>query len=305
MPTFRHLRSVIVIAETGSATKAARLLGTVPSALTADVAALEAEYGCRLFERDGRGMHPTEKGRELSRRAEQVLASLRALERGIKVPTSAIRGRVRLGLLASLAPSIAPPTVAEVAARFPDVGLTLVGAQSGDLADGLASGTLDLASLYRDEILPIHAAGPFWRDDLVLVGSQTLVADHAVTIEAALALPLALPSPRHGLRRLVERAAAARSLSVAPRVEVDAPTALPALLATGEVAAIVAASRRQALDAHLVQAPIAGLAREVTIARLRGTRLPAVLAVEEIVRRVADELFAGGAAHAVAQCPGP
>ena len=51
----RHLKVVCAIAETGSVTKAASLLGLAQPALTAQLQRIERTLGGPLFERDRRG----------------------------------------------------------------------------------------------------------------------------------------------------------------------------------------------------------------------------------------------------------
>lgn len=301
MPTFRQLRTATVVAETHSLTKAARLLGTVPSVLSADIAALEAEYGCPLFVRDGRGMRPTEKGRELARRAEAVLASLRDLERDIKVPTAAVSGLVRVGLVPTLVPLLAEPLVAAARASLPDVALNLVEGHSGDLLEALSQGRLHLATLYRHQTTPGHACGPFWREPLVLIGAAhrtEVAAGRPLDLAAVLGLPLALPSDAHGLRSVIERVTAAAGVALRPQVEVDSTAALEALVASGRYFAIVpmnlVSNRAARGDTAIAHAPVTGLYRELAVVRLRGTRHPTVLAMSEIIHTLADPLLAAG-----------
>ncbi len=54
----RHLKVVCAIAETGSVTKAASLLGLAQPALTAQLQRIERTLGGPLFERDRRGARP-------------------------------------------------------------------------------------------------------------------------------------------------------------------------------------------------------------------------------------------------------
>jgi DNA-binding transcriptional LysR family regulator len=76
----RHLRVVCAIAETGSVTKAASLLGLAQPALTAQLQRIERILGGPLFERDRRGATPTALGELVLARAKVVLPAMKGLQ---------------------------------------------------------------------------------------------------------------------------------------------------------------------------------------------------------------------------------
>jgi DNA-binding transcriptional LysR family regulator len=71
-------------------------------------------------------------------------------------------------------------------------------------------------------------------------------------------LPLVLPTPRFGLRRLLEAAAEERGLRIKPFMEVDALTMLAAILARVPVLTVLPASsvRRELAAGELTAHPI-------------------------------------------------
>ena len=70
----RHLRMICAIAEAGSVSRAASVLGLAQPALTAQLQRIERTLGGPLFERDRRGARPTAMG-------ELVLSRARASTR--------------------------------------------------------------------------------------------------------------------------------------------------------------------------------------------------------------------------------
>lgn len=73
------LRYFCTIAEIGSLTKAAEILGLSHGGLSKAVSALEVEVGCKLFRPYGRGLEITEEGKELYPKALDVLNGVAAL----------------------------------------------------------------------------------------------------------------------------------------------------------------------------------------------------------------------------------
>ena len=241
MPTLRQLRQFLAAAEAESLSKAASLLGTVPSALSAQITALEAELGCRLFRRDGRGVHPTEEGLELKRHVRRILDAAHELKDEIANPERAIAGEVRLGLLPWLCRAMAARLVGEARARFPELGLVLRDGRSGELADALAGGGLDLASLHAHEARAEHRALALGDSGLCVVGpvGDGPIGGGPIGFAEAARLPLILESRRHGLRTVLEEAARAEGIALAPAFEVDSDAAAMALIEAGQGYAIL------------------------------------------------------------------
>jgi DNA-binding transcriptional LysR family regulator len=71
---------VCAIAETGSVTKAASLLGLAQPALTAQLQRIERTLGGPLFERDRRGARPTALGELVLARARVLLPAMKGLQ---------------------------------------------------------------------------------------------------------------------------------------------------------------------------------------------------------------------------------
>ncbi|MGW5053906.1 LysR family transcriptional regulator [Actinokineospora sp. NPDC004072] len=78
----RHLRTVAVIAETGSLTKASMVLGLSQPALSVRLKRMEEEIGAPLFTRSPAGVEPTAVGEYVLLRARAILAAVAELRRG-------------------------------------------------------------------------------------------------------------------------------------------------------------------------------------------------------------------------------
>ncbi|MFD9541040.1 LysR family transcriptional regulator [Streptomyces sp. NPDC060022] len=76
----RHLRTVRAIADTGSLTKAAAVLGLAQPALSAQLRRIEKTLGGPLFDRDHTGARPTPLGELVLTRARVVLPAMNELQ---------------------------------------------------------------------------------------------------------------------------------------------------------------------------------------------------------------------------------
>src|SRR5260370_24594047 len=72
--TLEQLRIFIAVAERQHVTQAASELHLTQSATSAAIAALEARYGIKLFDRVGRGIALTQTGRDFLNEARAVVA---------------------------------------------------------------------------------------------------------------------------------------------------------------------------------------------------------------------------------------
>src|ERR1700676_1991912 len=76
--TLEQLRIFIAVAEKQHVMRAASELNLTQSATSAAIAALEARYGIKLFDRVGRGIVLTQTGRDFLDEARQVVARAKA-----------------------------------------------------------------------------------------------------------------------------------------------------------------------------------------------------------------------------------
>lgn len=100
----RHLKAISVVAEVGSVTKAASVLGIAQPALTAQLHRIERVLGGPLFDRDRRGARPTALGELVLSRARLLLPAMSALEhdaRRLANGSAAGAGAIRVGTVGS------------------------------------------------------------------------------------------------------------------------------------------------------------------------------------------------------------
>ncbi|KUF16793.1 MULTISPECIES: LysR family transcriptional regulator [Streptomyces] len=145
----RHLRVVLVVAESGSISRAAATLKIAQSGLTAQLRRIEREFGGPLFRRRPDGVVPTELGLHVLGRAGELLdgfgdllTTARALARTAEPP-----GAIALGGVDS--PWV-PAVAAVVRDRLPDhEQLTYLEPSSRDVLDLLRAGKVALALVHE------------------------------------------------------------------------------------------------------------------------------------------------------------
>src|SRR5687768_10190489 len=114
MVDWNDLGLMLAIARGGSLAAAARTLGLNHSTVFRRLNAFEDRLGVRLFERLPEGYAPTAAGEEIRRHAEQVEASVHALERTVAGQDFALSGDIRV----TTAPNLANDYLAAYLADF-------------------------------------------------------------------------------------------------------------------------------------------------------------------------------------------
>ncbi|WP_349879569.1 LysR substrate-binding domain-containing protein [Micromonospora sp. HUAS YX12] len=133
------------VAQHGSITTAARALSFTQSAVSRQIAALEADIGARLFDRLPRGVALTEEGRGLLPHAEAVLDRLAAARRDLDDLRGLGRGRLRVGAFPTAVAALVPRAMASFRSAYPEISLSLVEGVTPRLLERLLAEEADVA----------------------------------------------------------------------------------------------------------------------------------------------------------------
>jgi DNA-binding transcriptional LysR family regulator len=117
----RDLNILLVLGTCGSMATAARRLATSQSVISKTIAELEEEFGVRLFERNARGVEPTDYGHALLRRARAVFDELREGQQDIASLADPSTGNLRIGCTEWLGSGLVAVVIEKLAQRFPRV----------------------------------------------------------------------------------------------------------------------------------------------------------------------------------------
>ena len=228
------LRAFVLIAEEGSFTRAARLVGRTQSAVSMQVQRLEALLGQTLIER-GRGgaVRPTVHGQRLLGEARELLALHDRIWRGFRAPT--VQGTVRLGTPDDYALRYLPQILARFAVAHPAVDVEVLCLPSEDLVPRLEAGDLDL-SLVSEYAASAHwpAAVPLLRGPLAWITSETHGAHRRDP------LPLALDSTRPHASRTTDCAWSRSALAALDKAGLRYRVAYRSATQTGTLAPVLA-----------------------------------------------------------------
>jgi DNA-binding transcriptional LysR family regulator len=172
----RLLKMFIAVAECGSLVGAASRLHLTPSAVSHALRALEAELGCRLFERAGKRVLLNQAGEQFLAQVRPPLHALDEAAQSLKQLGKWGHTRIRLGASAAACQHILPGVIRELRRAHPKTELqvdsgdmsalmALLTENKLDLALGIAPDThpgLELRSIFHDELLFLLAPTHPW-----------------------------------------------------------------------------------------------------------------------------------------------
>lgn len=163
----RHLRDAVLVAQHGSVRRAAESTGISESTLSRRLQALEHRLGIALFERTRTGSQLTPAGEHFLRDAEFGADHLRRVVEGIALVRKGLAGRLRIGVISSLARGPLADLLATYHERFPDVDLRIDEGSSQSQAVAVLNGKLDAAFLAGEPRLPGCESRHFYDDALL------------------------------------------------------------------------------------------------------------------------------------------
>jgi DNA-binding transcriptional LysR family regulator len=173
------LKTLLVVAETHSFTRAAQQLGLSQPTVSQQMSKLEKAAGRSLIVRDTREVRLTDNGDAMAGFARTILAAHAAAESYFS--GSAMKGRLRFGAADDLAITQLPRILRHFRQLYPQINLELTVNQSGPLRRRLEAGHLDLIFIKQsagDETESTRVA----RDSMVWVGQEKMMIEEGAPV---------------------------------------------------------------------------------------------------------------------------
>jgi len=239
MDTHR-LKYFLRVAEEGSITGAATVLGIAQPALSRQIHLLEEDLGVTLFRRTRRGVQLTDEGERLR---SSTAAPLRQLELAVQYAASPL-ARLERGMLLGMPETavgvLAAPLIGRLSAVFPQVSFSVTVGSTDHLVEAMLKGMVDVAL-----INPVPDDRVFYRDllaeDLVVVGGPEsgLAPSRAVKFTELVELPLVIPRSPTGIGNVLENAALRAKVKISFRTTTDSLQVAKSLIEAGLVYAVL------------------------------------------------------------------
>ncbi len=167
--TLRQLRYVEALARHRHFGRAADVCAITQPALSMQIKELEAALGTSLFERGSRQIRLTGFGETFVQRARDILRAVEELEDLARSAGEQLAGRLRIGVIPTVAPYLLPAIIGELARKNPDLDLRLRETTTPKLLQELMDGRLDTAIVALPVSEPSLLEVPLFSEHFVLV----------------------------------------------------------------------------------------------------------------------------------------
>ncbi|MFC0241388.1 LysR family transcriptional regulator [Rhodopseudomonas telluris] len=267
--TLEQLRIFIAVAEQQHVTRAAGELNLTQSATSAAIAALEARYDVKLFDRVGRGIVLTQAGREFLGEARAVVSRAKAAAQALDDLAGLKRGALALAASQTVGNYWLPPRLLAFQQSYPGIALRVSIANTEQVAEAVRDGRADLGVVEGEVDEPALSATRIAGDTLaIVVGRQhPWAAQSRIAISKLTGTGWVLRERGSGTRALFEAALRRAGIALADldvRLELPSNEALRAAVEQSTCATaisdLVAAPSLAAGTLHRVRLDLPGRA---------------------------------------------
>lgn len=165
----RHLRYFDALARSGHFGRAAEACAISQPALSVQIRELEDLIGAPLVERGGRSIRLTALGEEFSERVRAILRSVDELEDLARATHGPLAGRLRLGVIPTVAPYLLPEVIKTLTQRYPGLEPRPREAITQKLIEDLLEARLDAAIVALPVSEPSLEEVALFEEEFVLV----------------------------------------------------------------------------------------------------------------------------------------
>ena len=231
----RNINTFLHIAELHSFSSAARELGYSQSAVSAQIAQLEAELGAPLFDRVGKTVRLTDAGQTFQSYARSLLVTAQQAKAALR-PARAVSGTLRVALADSVCSVFLPGLLQQFHALCPQVELVLRTATADEMLRLLSTNQTDLAYtldqplLLPSLILAVNVPEPVC---FVAPAGHPLAQEAAVSLELLAQQEFLLTERGMSYRDALDQCLAARGLAVHPYLELGSAALLCQMVEQG------------------------------------------------------------------------
>lgn len=233
---------------------------------------LEREVGEKLFVRSGRRVRPTEAGRFLLQRADDILARVDDLKNDLARLKGLSSGVLRLGNIDAASIYVLPKVFSAFRRRYPGIDIRVLVADTDALVSALADGAIELAIVTLPLVARELDVVPIYEDRMVLVANpgHELVKSRRTRRDALRYVAergLITYPARSTTRRLIEKVFVENGLVMRASMEMSSPEAIKRLTEAGLGASVLP---REAVVSELRRGSLKVIATPSAFTRMLG-----------------------------------
>ncbi len=275
----RQLRAFVTLANTGSFKRTGTELCLTQSAISHAIRGLEADVGCRLFDRVGKTAALTPAGEHLLHHAKRILGEMAQARAALEKLGKWGRPHLRVATSEAVCEALLPTVLEQQKQKFPLCQVTVASADVREAVELLHDGVADLVL----SLEPRPDAGvefsPLFEDELKFLVSarHPWAVTGRILREQIPTQPYILYSRSSQTSRLVEHYFKQEAMTLLTMMEVGSMSAIREMVSRGLGVSILSpwVARDEIAAGHLVALPLGRrkLTRHWGVLHRRGRRL--------------------------------
>lgn len=201
----RNITTFSKVAENKSFSKAANLLNYSQAAVTIQIKQLEEELGLKLFDRVGKSINLTPKGREFLEYSHKIIDLSNQAINAMKSDKTP-RGELRVGVVESFCTSQFPDIIKECSESYPEVELIVKIATTPELEQMLLKNEVDLIVTLDNKIQNKNLTNLFeQRENICFISSPDYpLSKEVLLLKDIINEPFIMPEKVCNCRKLLE-----------------------------------------------------------------------------------------------------
>ena len=209
------LKVFCAVADTGSFSKASKMVNLTQPAVSLQIQALEESYETALFERSGKNITLTPAGKLLYQYAKDILNLYSSVEKEINNLTGLSKGSLQIGASSTIGNYLLPTVIIAFKKKYPKIDVNLFVSNTKGIIELLNAGRIDIGLVEGDVPKQSLDVEKLLEDELVLImpPDHLWVKRKNISVSELLTQPVILREDGSGTRQMIEKHLMANKIS--------------------------------------------------------------------------------------------
>lgn len=201
------LKIFCAVAETGSFSKASKIVNLTQPAVSLQIQALEELYETALFDRTGKNITLTPAGKLLYKYSKDILNLYSSAEREINATIGLSKGNLSVGASSTIGNYLLPTIIIAFRKKYPKIDVNLVVSNTKGIVEFLNAGRIDLGLVEGEVSKQSLEIERLLDDELVLImpPDHPWVKRKNISVSELLTQPLIMREEGSGTRQMIEK----------------------------------------------------------------------------------------------------
>ena len=212
------------VAKIGNVTKAADELYVSQSAVSQAIMQLEERLGCKLFDRNKRGMRLTTEGEVLYSHVNNAVSIIENAQEKISKMKSLHEGEITIGASDTVCSLFLLPYLEKFNAEYPEIHISVINRTTWELIRLLKNGTVDMSfiNLPIEDDVTLEITPSMQVQDCFVVGNKYAhLTDSALQLRDLLKYPIIMLEKSSNSRKQLDSFLSSYDLEIKPTMELE------------------------------------------------------------------------------------